>query len=114
MLLTLKAKESREEAKRFGEELQKVKHELSNVTRDKQMQDKKLQQMSQKITKVSEAADWCVALMLSSLTNVLNQSLTCNKFKVFVNYIIILEIKVAKSVYCPYLVKYSKIYEVYH
>lgn len=48
------AKESREEAKRFGEELQKVKHELSNVTRDKQTQDKKLQQMSQKITKLGK------------------------------------------------------------
>lgn len=45
-----------------------MKQELTNVTRDKQMQDKKLQQMAQKITKVSAAATFCVGLMLVSFT----------------------------------------------
>ncbi|KAK8747270.1 hypothetical protein OTU49_016723 [Cherax quadricarinatus] len=48
------AKESRDEAKRFSEELRKMKQELVVVTRDKQSQDKKLQQMTQKINKLSK------------------------------------------------------------
>ncbi|XP_042241567.1 BRCA1-associated protein-like isoform X1 [Homarus americanus] len=41
-------------AKKLTEDMQKLKQELVYVTRDKQTQDKKLQQMNQKITKLTK------------------------------------------------------------
>lgn len=48
------AEVSREAARQLSEEIQSMRHELANITREKHNQDKKLQQLSQKMSKLTK------------------------------------------------------------